>query len=84
VTTARRPSRSILFIPPFPSLALRASWHAQQAAATGARGTTPCTPRFDGHEPRRRPEETTMRGILLWLIGIPIPVIILLYLFNVI
>jgi len=24
-----------------------------------------------------------MRGILLWLIGIPIPVIILLYLFNV-
>jgi hypothetical protein len=28
--------------------------------------------------------ETTMRGILLWLIGIPIPVIILLYLFNVI
>jgi hypothetical protein len=28
--------------------------------------------------------ETTMRGILLWLVGIPIPVIILLYLFNVI
>ena len=25
----------------------------------------------------------TMRGILLWLIGIPIPIIILLYLFNV-
>jgi len=25
-----------------------------------------------------------MRGILLWLIGIPIPVIILLYLFHVI
>jgi len=24
-----------------------------------------------------------MRGVLLWLIGIPIPVIILLYLFNV-
>jgi len=24
-----------------------------------------------------------MRGILLWLVGIPIPVIILLYLFNV-
>jgi len=24
-----------------------------------------------------------MRGILLWAIGIPIPVIILLYLFNV-
>lgn len=26
----------------------------------------------------------TLRGILLWLIGIPIPVIILLYLFGVI
>jgi len=24
----------------------------------------------------------TMKGILLWLIGIPIPVIILLYLFH--
>ena len=24
-----------------------------------------------------------MRGILLWLIGLPIPIIILLYLFNV-
>jgi hypothetical protein len=28
--------------------------------------------------------EWTMRGVLLWLIGIPIPIIILLYLFNVI
>jgi len=27
---------------------------------------------------------TTMRGILLWALGIPIPVIILLYLFHVI
>jgi hypothetical protein len=25
---------------------------------------------------------TTMRGILLWAIGIPIPIIILLYLFH--
>jgi hypothetical protein len=25
----------------------------------------------------------TMRGVLLWLIGIPIPIIILLYLFGV-
>jgi len=24
-----------------------------------------------------------MRGILLWLLGIPIPILILLYLFNV-
>jgi hypothetical protein len=28
-------------------------------------------------------EYKKMRGILLWLIGIPIPIIILLYLFNV-
>jgi hypothetical protein len=29
------------------------------------------------------PGASSMRGILLWAIGIPIPVIILLYLFNV-
>lgn len=29
-------------------------------------------------------EENNMRGILLWAIGLPIPVIILLYLFHVI
>jgi hypothetical protein len=28
-------------------------------------------------------EDWTMRGVLLWLIGIPIPIIILLYLFGV-
>jgi len=28
-------------------------------------------------------EEISMRGILLWLLGIPIPIIILLYLFGV-
>jgi hypothetical protein len=32
------------------------------------------------HRARRAKE---MRGVLLWLVGIPIPVIILLYLFNV-
>jgi hypothetical protein len=31
----------------------------------------------------KKPKETAMRGILLWLLGIPIPIIILLYLFNV-
>jgi len=25
-----------------------------------------------------------MRGVILWMVGIPIPIIILLYLFNVI
>jgi hypothetical protein len=29
-------------------------------------------------------EEEAMRGVLLWLLGIPIPVIILLYVFHVI
>ncbi len=29
-------------------------------------------------------EENIMRGVLLWLVGIPIPIIILLYLFNVV
>jgi len=28
-------------------------------------------------------EDLDMRGVLLWLIGIPIPIIILLYLFGV-
>jgi hypothetical protein len=28
-------------------------------------------------------KERTMRGVLLWLIGIPIPIIILLWLFGV-
>jgi hypothetical protein len=28
--------------------------------------------------------ETDMRGALLWLLGIPLPIIILLYLFHVI
>ncbi len=32
-------------------------------------------------QPKRR---ETMRGVLLWAVGIPIPVIILLYLFHVI
>jgi hypothetical protein len=32
----------------------------------------------------RQSGEAFMRGILMWLIGIPIPVIILLYLFHVV
>ncbi|MBX6742621.1 MAG: hypothetical protein IRY87_11330 [Acetobacteraceae bacterium] len=35
-------------------------------------------------EPVGNQREVTMRGILLWLLGIPIPIIILLYLFHVI
>ncbi|HSB58433.1 MAG TPA: hypothetical protein VLD66_02415 [Methyloceanibacter sp.] len=36
-----------------------------------------------GHSDRRTKETHPMRGILLWLIGIPIPIIILLWLFGV-
>jgi len=43
--------------------------------------------RADGVRPHR-PSSTErrrgfVRGILLWLVGIPIPVILLLYLFNI-
>lgn len=34
--------------------------------------------------PTPKKEIVNMRGVLLWLIGLPIPVIILLYLFHVI
>ncbi|WP_158219461.1 MULTISPECIES: hypothetical protein [unclassified Achromobacter] len=47
-------------------------------------GTLLASTRLNG---QRRPylhKETDMRGILLWLLGIPIPVIILLWLFHVI
>jgi hypothetical protein len=33
---------------------------------------------------RSQQRRQDMKGILLWLVGVPIPVIILLYLFNVI
>jgi hypothetical protein len=38
-------------------------------------------PRWAGIGTQRK---VTMRGILLWLLGIPIPILILLYLFHVI
>jgi len=36
------------------------------------------------HLKRFQNKEHVMRGVLLWLIGIPIPIIILLYLFHVV
>jgi hypothetical protein len=33
--------------------------------------------------PGTQTPEGIMRGLLLWLIGIPLPIILLLYLFNV-
>jgi hypothetical protein len=46
------------------------------------RVTAPCLA-DDQHPPCTRAIGGTMRGVLLWLVGIPIPIIILLYLFGV-
>ncbi|TCZ59913.1 hypothetical protein EXY23_15060 [Roseicella aquatilis] len=57
-----------------------------------SRSTEPASPgrsgrkRGAGGRVRALPERKrkgTMRGILLWVLGIPIPIIILLYLFNI-
>jgi hypothetical protein len=45
--------------------------------------TNPCVP-ICKQAARMAWRTDPMRGVLLWLIGIPIPIIILLYLFNVI
>ncbi len=34
-------------------------------------------------EEKSREREAKMRGALLWIVGVPLPIIILLYLFNV-
>ncbi|HUA51215.1 MAG TPA: hypothetical protein VMB81_03580 [Candidatus Sulfotelmatobacter sp.] len=44
-------------------------------------GETPCA---SAHAAKLGSGDHAMRGILLWLLGIPIPVVILLYLFHVI
>jgi|GEM_PF-1127782 len=41
-------------------------------------------PRLGVYPSRFPNKEHIMRGVLLWLVGIPIPIIILLYLFNVV
>ena len=46
-------------------------------------GTLKGSTRF-GSEKQSETSKRTMRGVLLWLIGIPIPIIILLYFFHVI
>ena len=47
-----------------------------------ASGTDPSRRRLGRHTLHHH-GATPMKGILLWLIGIPIPIIILLYIFNV-
>jgi hypothetical protein len=48
------------------------------------RGTEKPIVAFIGASVSQNRRNWTMRGVLLWLIGIPIPIIILLYLFHVI
>jgi hypothetical protein len=55
-------------LPPAPQ---RAPWRVKQKDASTVYGMVMTTGSFD------------MRAILLWLLGIPIPVIILLYIFGV-
>jgi hypothetical protein len=54
----------------------------RDAGAAGCGKLRPLRPRSPGiaHANRRY---SRMRGILLWLVGIPIPIIIALYLFGV-
>jgi hypothetical protein len=42
------------------------------------------TPRIAAQLRSPSTKETIMRGILLWAVGIPLPIIIILYLFHVI
>ncbi|WP_374305400.1 hypothetical protein [Ferrovibrio sp.] len=55
---------------------------AARKALPGDRKQNVALSRFNG-SPRDTRKEIDMRAILLWLLGIPIPVIILLYLFGV-
>jgi len=64
--------------------------HPTGGLAGGARhltvihlGSRPTLPRC-AYNIKPDQEDFTMRGGLLWLLGIPIPIIILLYLFHVI
>jgi hypothetical protein len=54
-------------------------------AAAACRTLAAEPPRARGVEPGDHPAggTTNMKGILAWLIGIPIPIIIILYLMNV-
>ena len=53
-----------------------------KTASSALFGTLPKAQRWSAVETLKG-ETRTMRGILLWLIGIPIPIIILLWLFGV-
>ena len=66
---------------PTPSTRLRHEATRRDVAST--LGTRLAVIRSDPKQNQAAMEEGTMRGILLWLIGIPIPIIILLWLFGV-
>ena len=56
----------------------RAEERSNRRRVAGAVGTLSGMPRCFGRNPKRR---RSMRSIALWLIGIPIPIIILIALF---
>jgi hypothetical protein len=68
---------------PAAGCARRADRHGPRGGGRQARERNRNTPLSFSLDPSP-PKGDDMRGLLLWLIGIPIPVIILLYLFHVI
>jgi hypothetical protein len=75
---------------PFPSGTQESEWRTTRSRHSGIikRSFAPASfphrnrPRHRAFTPRLHFEENTMgRGLLLWLLGVPIPVIILLWLF---
>ena len=64
-----------------PSLGLRCQIRATGRGSTSSLGNLTFPFAFSIHSEELTEEENMGRGILLWLLGVPIPVIILLWLF---
>jgi hypothetical protein len=63
-----------------PTIARTASSAVTRRGEAPERGAVTAAERSDPIETQGK---AIMRGILLWLLGIPIPILILLYLFNI-
>jgi hypothetical protein len=63
---------------------MRDIWHGSVKTAP-PNDAAPLEPNLHHHSLLQKQNvEEDMKGILLWLVGLPIPIIILLYLFHVI
>lgn len=54
--------------------------------ASGCRGRSPWQTRFRGRqglEADKVQEASMLKGLALWALGIPLPIILILYLFNI-